>query len=177
MKVAVFSDIHENFHNFRIAFKQMQNHGVEEGICLGDYINPGIAKEIFESFKQNNIKLHGIFGNNDGDRARIMEFVMQFEINHSVAEFMDFEINGKKVFITHYPEIGKVVDRTKFDAIFFGHDHEMFIDQDKNIALLANPGELSSHITGVASFLIWDTEKKSIEHIILDKGEILNPKS
>jgi uncharacterized protein len=178
MKVAVFSDTHENFHNFRLALEQMLKSGVEEAIFLGDYINPGMAKEIFESLKNNNIKLTAIFGNNDGDRVRITIYALENKVNHSAYDFMETEIDGKKVFLTHYPEIGRAVDRTKYEAVFYGHDHKLFVDQDnKDIAILANPGEISSHVTGTVSFLVWDTSVKSVETIFLEKEDIYNPKN
>ena len=44
MRVAIISDIHENFHNLIIALKEIEKEECEQIIFLGDFINNGIAK-------------------------------------------------------------------------------------------------------------------------------------
>lgn len=44
MKVAIISDIHENFHNLVKFFKEIENHDIKKIIVLGDLMNNGIAK-------------------------------------------------------------------------------------------------------------------------------------
>ena len=38
-KVAVFSDIHSNYHAFRACFEDAKRHGAEQFIFLGDYVS------------------------------------------------------------------------------------------------------------------------------------------
>ena len=44
MKIAIISDIHENFHNLILALESMATHNIEQILCLGDLMNSGIAK-------------------------------------------------------------------------------------------------------------------------------------
>ena len=44
MKIAIISDIHENFHNLILALQEIQKREVEQIICLGDLMNAGVAK-------------------------------------------------------------------------------------------------------------------------------------
>ena len=44
MKIAIISDIHENFHNLILALQEMEKQGIQQIICLGDLMNSGIAK-------------------------------------------------------------------------------------------------------------------------------------
>ncbi len=171
MKVAILSDIHENLHNMRIALNSVKDKGIKDMFFLGDYINPGLTKEFFGFCKENGIVLKSIFGNNEGDKARIMQFAMQNGVDQSPYFFAEYEIDNKKVYITHYPEIAIPVSRSgMYSAVFYGHDHEHHIEKLDNGCLLANPGELSAHKTGRATYLIWNTETNDVETI-----EIENP--
>jgi putative phosphoesterase len=169
MKVAILSDIHENLHNMRIALNEVKSRNIKDMLFLGDYINPGLTKEFFEFCKNNGIKLKSIFGNNEGDKAKIMMFAMQNGVDQSPYFFAEYEFENKKVYITHYPEIAIPVSRSNmYDAVFYGHNHEYKVEKLDNGCLLANPGELSAHKTGRATYLIWDTEINGVETIEID---------
>lgn len=175
MKIAIISDIHENFHNLNLALEVIKSRGVKRIIGLGDYINPGLCKMLFTFVKENNMQMDAVFGNNDGDKALTMKFAIENGINLATGEYMQLEIENRKVFLTHYPDIGHAIDRARFDAVFYGHDHQLFIEEaSEGKGLLANPGELSAHLTNTATFLMWDTESNSVETITLEN--IYNPK-
>jgi uncharacterized protein len=44
MKLAIISDIHENFHNLVLALEEIEKRKCSQIICLGDLMNTGIAK-------------------------------------------------------------------------------------------------------------------------------------
>jgi len=62
MKIAIISDIHENFHNLILALQQMDQYDVHQILCLGDLMNAGIAKILMAQ----DIPTYMIWGNNDG---------------------------------------------------------------------------------------------------------------
>ena len=68
MKIAVISDIHENFHNLILAINKMKELEVEFIICLGDLINAGIAKVL----SIQDIPSYLIWGNNDGEKVEVL---------------------------------------------------------------------------------------------------------
>ncbi|MDR0369788.1 MAG: metallophosphatase family protein [Candidatus Peribacteria bacterium] len=61
MKIAIISDIHENFHNLTLFFKELKKFDIYMIFFLGDFINNGIAKILASS----QIPVYAIRGNND----------------------------------------------------------------------------------------------------------------
>ena len=166
MKIAVISDIHENYHNLILFIKEIQKHGdVEQIICLGDFINGGIVKILANL----NIPTLAIWGNNIGSKTEIMQTVLandNFTINSD--ETFDFaEFDGRKCFLTHYPSLAQpMVKSGDFDVVFYGHDHICNVEK-VNDCLIVNPGEISAHKTGKATFALYDTEMNDAKIITL----------
>jgi len=161
MKIAVISDIHENFHNLAMFFREIEGQKIEKIIFLGDFMNGGIA-EVLASLK---VPIISIWGNNDGDKVAITKTAMSEGSNLTVGfDTFDFlNIDNKRIFITHYPLLAKPMAKSgDFDAVFYGHNHKKNIDKVGD-CLIANPGEISAHKTGKATFLIYDTASNDIE--------------
>lgn len=165
MKIAIISDIHDNFHNIILALKDIKKRKVNQIIFLGDFINGGIAKVLAES----PIPIFAIWGNNDGDKTMITKTSLHEKSNLTVSEnIYDFlEFDNRKIFITHYPDLAKPMAKTGiYDAVFYGHNHKK--NEDKiGDCLVVNPGEISAHKTGVATFVIYDTKKNNVDFIEL----------
>ncbi|MBS3123708.1 metallophosphoesterase [Candidatus Woesearchaeota archaeon] len=161
MKIAVISDIHENFHNLILFFKEIKKHNVKQIIFLGDFMNNGIAQVLASS----PIPVISIWGNNDGDKVAITKTALAKGSNLTVGfDTFDFlEVDGRKLFLTHYPLLAKPMAKSgEYDAVFYGHDHKKNIDKIGN-CLIVNPGEISAHKTGIASFAIYDTKTNTAE--------------
>ncbi len=169
MKVAVYSDIHDNLHNLKLVFAQIKKRMITTAFCLGDFINPGIIKAIIDS----GIFTYAVWGNNDGEKFKILHMAWEHKnkINLARTEFAAVELDGKKAFLIHRHDFVESLAKSgDFDAVFYGHNHITYSKQFSNGCLLANPGEVSGHVTGHVSFMVWDTETDSAETI-----EIKNP--
>lgn len=170
MKIAILSDIHENLHNLLQALTICREHNVGKILCLGDLINPGIARELAEC----GIPVYCIWGNNDGDRVLITKISMAVNSGLEMSDktYASLEIDSRNIFLSHYPDLVKPAALSGlFDVVFYGHDHirsQAQIDE----CLIVNPGELSALQTGTASFCIYDTDANQVESI-----EIENPAS
>lgn len=165
MKIAIIADIHENFHNLILALKEIKKKEVNQIIFLGDFINNGIAKVLAES----PVPVFAIWGNNDGDKTIITKTSLSENSNLTISEnIYDFlEFDNRKIFITHYPDLAKPMAKTGiYDAIFYGHNHLKNDDKIRN-CLVVNPGEISAHKTGKATFVIYDTKKNNVTFIEL----------
>jgi len=173
VKIAIISDIHENFHNLIRAFKKMNEIDVEYILCLGDLINPGIGKLL----ATQDIPVFLIWGNNDGDRV---EITLASKAENSVLTVsprtFDFiELDGRKIFLTHYDDLAEPMAKTGlYDAVFFGHSHDMHISQIEN-CWLVNPGEIAASKTKKATMAVYDTTAHQIELIELE--DIIHLKS
>ncbi len=168
MKIAIISDIHENFHNLLLALKKIKELEAEKIICLGDLMNNGIAKVLSAS----EIPVFTIWGNNDGDKVAITKTSLTKNSNMKVSfETFDFmEIDNRKIFLTHYPVLAKPMAKSgDFDAVFYGHDHKQNIDKVGD-CIVVNPGELSAHKTKTSKFAMYDTKDNSAEIIELDNS-------
>lgn len=166
MKVAVISDIHDNFHNLVCFLEVISDREIQRIICLGDFINNGIARTLAHC----GIPVIAIWGNNDGDKVTITRTSLhsssQMSIGFGTYDFL--ELDGRKIFITHYPLLAKPMAKSgDFDAVFYGHSHKKNKDYIGK-CLILNPGEISAHKTQVASFAIYDTTTNNAEIIEID---------
>ncbi len=174
MKIAVISDIHDNAHNLVMALEQIKKYNVEEIIFLWDFCGAAIAGML----SAVPVKVRAIFGNNDGDKSLITKFSLaewsNLEIWFDV--FDTIEIDGRKIFLSHYPLLAKPMAKSwDFDAVFYGHNH---LKNKKMIwnCLVLNPGEVGAYKTWIATFAIYDTETNDAEIIEIQNSITANTK-
>lgn len=174
MKIAILSDIHENYHNLVLFCKKVKEIKVDQVICLGDFCNKGMAK-ILASTK---IPTFAVWGNNDAQKMEIShltESYLNFKTSLTDNTFDFFELDGRKFFLTHWPNlVDSMAKSGDFDAVFYGHTHRFQNEKFKN-CLVLNPGEISSHVSGKCTFAIYDTEKNEAE--IVELAESLSTKT
>ena len=164
MFIGIFSDLHDNIDNLKQIFKQFEERKVTEAIFCGDFCSPIPAKEMGQF---NNIKIHCVFGNGDGDRLAIFKFSDSVSKNLIIhGEHAEIEIDNVKIAVTHYPLYGRALAMTgDYDAVFSGHDHTSKIEKI-NECLWLNPGEALGW-KGSATFGFYNTENNSGEIIEL----------
>lgn len=168
MKIAIISDIHENFHNLILSFQKMEELQVEYILCLGDLINPGIGKVL----ATQDIPVFLIWGNNDGDKV---EITLAANAENSVMmvspRTYDFiELGGKKMFLTHYDDLAEPMAKTGlYDAVFFGHNHDQHKSRIGN-CWLVNPGEIAASKTKTATMAVYDTTSNQVDIVTLENS-------
>lgn len=165
MKIAIISDIHDNFHNLVLFFKKIKNYKIEKIICLWDMVNNWIAKMLASS----EIPVIAIWWNNDWERVEITKTSLSKNSNLTIwfDTFDIINIDWRNIFITHYPMLAKPMAKSwEFDAVFYGHDHTKYLEKINN-CLLVNPWEISAHKTSWASFAIYDTNNNTAQIIEL----------
>ena len=161
MKIAVISDIHDNAHNLVQVLELIYKSEVEKILFLGDFVGAAIANLLVSS----ELPVFAIWGNNDGDKALITKFSLGKKSNLEIGFdiFDTIEIDGRKLFLTHYPLIAKSMAKSgDFDAVFYGHNHLKNKEMIGN-CLLLNPGEVGAYKTGKPTFAIYDTETNDAE--------------
>lgn len=163
MLFAIMSDSHDHWPNTKKAVQLANEKGCEVLLHAGDLIAPpGVAE-----LKKFNGNVHFVFGNNEGERVGISN-AMQGTINVKLeGNEMQREIAGLQVYMNHYPTIGNMAYKTgEYDLVVYGHDHTYHVEgNDKT--MLINPGEICGYLTGDATFVIFDSETKKVEKIIL----------
>lgn len=166
MKIAIISDIHENFHNLILALAEIENRGVSEILCLGDLMNTGVARIL----SIQKVPTFLIWGNNDGEKVEIMNVSHREKsmLKVSLFTYDTVEKGGRSIFLSHYDNLARPMAKSgDFDAVFYGHTHLMSKEKI-NDTWVVNPGELSAQKTGIASFAIYETVENTVEIIELD---------
>jgi putative phosphoesterase len=153
LRVAIISDIHDNIPKLRSALAGLQD--VTEVICLGDLCSPFIVKELSLGFSG---PVHVVFGNNDGDRFRITEATKKYSNVKIHGEYVELEIGGRTFSVNHFDNIGQAIVKSQtHDVVCFGHSHQYGVEKVGR-SLVVNPGEIFGHLTGNATFVIYDTD-------------------
>ena len=155
MRGIIISDSHDNLTNLRKVLEWAQKEGMEFLIHCGDICQPETLKEIVEGFPG---RIFVTLGNGDFEVERLLEFnserVTVFEKEG------EFEIDGKKVFISHYPEVVKN-SGAKFNFGFHGHTHYPSAEFQDKEKMILNPGNLAG-LRYPPTFAVWNTETKEI---------------
>jgi putative phosphoesterase len=161
MKIGIISDSHDHSENIINAVDLFKGKKVDHVIHLGDYVNPASVK-LFR-----DVELIGIFGNNDGDKFRLMNSFD--EIGGSIkGDFHEFETAGITFACYHGTEpqlTNSLIASGTYDVVMFGHTHEC-VDKKIGNTLVLNPG--TSHgFWKRATVMVFDTESRTSEIIDL----------
>ncbi len=168
MKIAIISDIHENFHNLILALRRAKQEQAEYIICLGDLMNTGIAKVM----SIQDVPVYMIWGNNDGEKVEIMQTSCREDSNLQVSiNVYDFlELDGRKLFLSHYDDLAIPMAKSGlYDAVFYGHNHTAKKEMIGN-TLVLNPGEVCAQKTGISNMAIYDTKNNEAEILKLENS-------
>ena len=161
MKIGIMSDSHDHVDNIRKSIHLFREREVDHVIHLGDYVNPNSVRE----FK--DVKLVGIFGNNDGDKFNLVGAFNQVggEIK---GDFHDFEEDGLKFACYHgtIPQIkDALIECGKYDVFLYGHTHKVR-NEKVGKTLVLNPGTVHGFEHG-STIMIFDTKTQVPEVIDL----------
>lgn len=149
MKIAVFSDIHDNLVRFREAADIIKAEKIKVGICCGDVSSIDTLLVVASSFET----LYLALGNSDFKLSQqtgmIPENVKFF------TKIGAFELEKRKIAIVHYNQTAeKIAESGIYDIVFYGHTHTPW-EKKMGKTIILNPGEVAGQF-GPASFCIYD---------------------
>lgn len=157
MLIGICSDSHDNLPAIRKAVEEFNRKGVDLVLHAGDYISPFAVEE----FRELNCELHGILGNNDGEKKGVKEAVKGLgEIEEGPKSF---KLDGKKILLSHKPP---EEPPENLDLLVHGHTHEPKVEK-RNGNLVVNPGECSGWLTGNKTVATVDLEEMEAEILTL----------
>lgn len=164
MKIAIFSDSHDNIPNLEKFLDWCKKNKIKELIFCGDLCAPATLKEILEpKFKG---KIHMVFGN-VGDRELEPQVAAHLSNVIHYGEAGESKIDNKKIAFTHFPQKAKKLAQSgKYDIIFYGHTHKPW-EEKVNKCRLVNPGTLAGMFYK-ATFAVYDTKTNRLELKILE---------
>ena len=173
MRIGVISDSHDDIINVRQAIKIFNRYDVDYVIHAVNYIFPGIVLE-FKNLNKN-IKLVGVFGNNDGEKFGLVKSFITIGGN-LMGDFGELRIDDEIFGIYHgtNEDIKKTfILANYYDVLICGHTHKK--DNRKiNRTQILNPGSAhrnlqNDEVNKEASVIIYQTGTKKHEFIELDK--------
>ncbi len=160
MKIAVFSDTHDNIWKLELALGLMKNADVL--IHCGDLCSPFVMKRLGEASKDRPV--HVVWGNNEGDIRLICQIAEKYSNIQLHGELAELELDGLKLAINHYPDIARSLANSDFyDLVCYGHDHIAYQGLIGDCILL-NPGEIMG-LKGKTTFAFVDTQSRQIEFV------------
>jgi len=164
MNIALISDIHDHMDHLVWALEHIRRSDAQHVFCMGDIVSPYAV----ERLSALPLPVFSVFGNNDGDQAQIMRIALKDGSNISFAQhdFGEIELESKKYFLTHYPELAEHAALSgRYSAVFHGHTHEMRNEVIKNTPII-NPGKLATYPNDSISIAYYNTETKETIFII-----------
>ena len=167
MKIGIMSDTHDYLPNIRKAIEIFNEEGAEAVIHCGDFVSLFVIKE----FENLNANIIATYGNNDGERCKLKEWLKNINEDNIIDDFVSVELDGLRFFITHGHHqsiVDMAIKSGLYDVVVYGHTHDMVIEEVDDI-LVINPGECCGYLTGNQTVVILDTEKKAYKDINLDE--------
>lgn len=159
MRVAVLSDLHDNLATWALIAKELKVSKAEAMLFLGDMCSPAMMAKVAEDFSGPTFL---VFGNVDGDKPLMLERAAEFDHLHVLGERGEVELEGKKFFLTHHPDIARAFAKAGgYDVCCYGHDHIKHAERIGG-TLLLNPGTAGGMFQ-YPSYALIDTETLGVE--------------
>ena len=110
-----------------------------------------------------------MYGNVDNEHSlKISDSPQDFKNVKLYGEIGELELDGKKIAMCHYPQVGQGLSATgKYDYVFYGHNHQPW-EENVGDTRLINPGTLAG-LFSKASFAALDLKTGNLELKILEK--------
>ena len=160
MKIAVVSDTHNNWPNFKKAIDWAKKEKISLILHCGDISSQETIDEAIR-----------YFGNHPSPGASAAEIkFVKGNADHDLdlPEKTELEVAGKKIAFCHFPDMAKKLAQSgKFDLVFYGHTHRPWDEKIDNCHMI-NPGELAGHFYK-PTFAVYDMVTEKLELKILEK--------
>jgi hypothetical protein len=167
MKIAIVSDSHDNVPNIDKMLAYCKKEKVAVMLHCGDVCAPSVLKYLAENFTG---EIYLVFGNVDGDRAKMEEFGEEFTDLNILGDEGSPKIKDLKLKIgmVHYPHRAKAMAKEgNYNFVFYGHNHRPW-EETVNNTRLVNPGTLGG-LFQKATFAVYDTVDDKLELKILER--------
>jgi putative phosphoesterase len=165
MKIGIISDSHDNIWRLDEAIPHLQD--CEAVLHCGDLIAPFMVKRLSDGLGE--IPIHMVWGNNDGDQRLVTQLAAKAGRFTIYGELAEFEIDGLRIAMNHYPEVGKpLANSGTYDLVCFGHNHTASLEQIGSTVLL-NPGEIMG-LNGRSTLALFNTDSRTTDFVELGGG-------
>jgi len=157
MLLGVLADTHDNLPMVERATTLFAERRVSLILHAGDFVAPFALRTLLKG----GIRIVGVFGNNDGERAGLAKLCG--EIHDSPCRL---ELSGRTVVLAHDPSDLTEHALEGADLAVCGHTHRPGVTEGRPLKL--NPGEAGGWLTGRCTVALVDLDRLHAE--ILDLG-------
>lgn len=159
MKIAIFSDTHDNLVTLEKALAFAAKEGIGQIIHCGDLANPETLDFLLDRFPG---PINLARGNMDSQKLASKNRAKLWE------DYGEITVEDKKIAFVHFPEKAlELAKKDEFDLVFYGHTHKPW-EETIGRTRLVNPGTLAGMFYK-ATFAVYDTSAGKLELKILEK--------
>lgn len=163
MRIGILSDTHDHLPNIARAVEAFAGNGVEAIIHAGDFCSP-FTLASFKPLADMGLKMYAVFGNNDGDRALLVQRAAGF------CTFADgsrvVTLGGRTFAVMHYPDLADDLFRSEaYDVVVYGHNHKVRVEGETR--KLLNPGTCAGYLADAATVAVLETSDLRVEVVRL----------
>lgn len=169
MKIGILSDTHDHLPNIRKAIELFNREKVDLVVHCGDFVSLFVIKE----FEKLNSRIIATYGNNDGERVKLREWLKELDEDNELEDYLSFEADGLKFFVLHGTNreiLDLIIESKKYDVVIYGHTHDRVFEEIDGV-LVINPGECCGYLTGYSTVGILSTESREYQEIDLESLE------
>ncbi len=152
MRVGILADTHDNLPAIRYLAAYFRQEDVDSVIHAGDFVSPFTIPEL----QRCPGTVHGVFGNNDGDRETLREKARDTTVELREAPYR-FRLGETECLLSHRPADLPEEVPPEIDLVVHGHTHERTVETGEHGELWINPGEAGGWLTGVLHAGVLDT--------------------
>jgi len=150
MRIAILSDTHNNWTNFKKAIEWISKEKIQLILHCGDISS---RETINDAEKLFDGEIKFVKGNADWDL--------------DLPEKTELEFNNKKIAFAHFPDVAKKLAQSgNFNLVFYGHTHRPW-DEKIGETHMINPGEMAGQFYK-PTFAVYDTASGKLELKILE---------
>jgi uncharacterized protein len=162
MRVAIFSDSHDQVKHLEAALAAANQAGATMLLHCGDLCAPFVLDRLGHSFSG---PIHVVFGNNDGDGRLLQTIASKYPQITLHGIYAEIQASGRLLAMIHYPEPARRIAQSgQFDLVVYGHNHVKHVEEvtkaTGSAGVLANPGELLG-LQGAPTWGLYDTDDNS----------------
>ena len=170
MQLGIVSDTHDNYSAAEAIATVFGDRGIDTLVHCGDFIAP----PIFGAFEGHGFDIHGVLGNNDGERAGLAATLDNFSDGSELyGREADLVFDDTSIHVLHGDQgIATVNDRAEsgdYDYVCYGHFHVAEQRTEGDTTVL-NPG---AHFPTVPednrSVAVLDTDADEAEFVSIDE--------
>ncbi len=157
MRIGAISDTHDCLPMIERVVEKLNGERVDLVLHAGDFVSPFTIPVLAGL----NAELVAVFGNNDGDHARLKRRAEETKTISIHGTFAEINIDGRKILLLHGTDEGLVsslVEGNTADMVVSGHTHVAGMERNGK-TLVINPGEVCGYLTGKSTGAIIDTKR------------------